>query len=563
MSKFPILSYQDIKNSNWAVADLVRDKGDGEAADYKRVVSPIVTFKRFLDLREEYVEKSIKTSDDYKYKDDNESIVDILPNFLNDHKVYRVNDEDISWYLVTWENIANYPDHPNQNEIEYQVGSGEDVAIVKTSALNKIQFMFEVIKSFSDDSTVRYFEENQFEEKSQKILKVEHFLEIFTIYNDYKFDYEHAEADLFGDAYMDLVGRFAEDEGKNGGQFFTPSDLVRNSIELVSPNVKSKETVVADLTAGACTFMTYAAKKLEDSIIAEAGEVSDENKEEVKSNIKKHLNQRVKFVTQEKDTASELLGMMNMRLHAIDNHVSFKGNTIEDWKGGFIGDYEGKVDYMFANPPYGLKDYGFGYADGAADKEGRWDMGVPKKGEGEYAFMLSILNLLNEQGKALVVLPLGTLFKDSTKLIRQKMLEKDWVEGIINLPSNLFFTTGIPVCLWVINKNKAKEDKDKVFMINAEAEFKKIDKNNVWQHERTNKNYIERIVDDGFSEYITLDTLKENDYNLSVSRYVYIEPEKEKVDMKELNVSIKDLYTSIDNYRNGNQDLFDSMEDVE
>lgn len=563
MSKttFPILSYQEIRKIIWDVADLVRDKGDGEAADYKRVVLPILTLKRYLDLREEYLNSDIKTSQDYQVLDDDETIVDILSDFMNSHKVYKVDEKHIGWYLVTWENIAEFPKRGENTDYEYTVGSGEDTAVVITKARNKVEFMFEVIKTFEDSSTIRYFEDNEFEVKSVKILG-KHFDEVFTLFNDYKFDYEHAEADLFGDAYMDLVGRFAEDEGKKGGQFFTPSTLVENSIELLQPTVKSKETLVADLTAGACTFMTYAAKYLEKEIIKQSEQLDDTTKAEIKKNIKEHLNKRVKFVTQEKDTASELLGMMNMRLHAIENHHSIKGNTITEWKDGFIGDYEGKIDYMYANPPYGLKDYGEAYAKGDGKNEARWNFDTPKKGEGEYAFLASIVNLLNEEGKALVVLPLGTLFKDSTKKIRQKLIEKDWVEGIINLPTNMFFTTGIPVCFWIINKNKAEADKNKIFMVNADQEFKKVEKNNVWQHVKTNKNYIERIVEEGFSEYVSLETLKENDFNLSVSRYVYVEQVREVVDMTALNKEISDLYSSIDDYRQSNQDLFDSMENI-
>jgi type I restriction enzyme M protein len=553
---FEKLSYEKIKKINWFVADTIRDKGDGDSSDYKKVTLPLITFKRFLDMREEFKRNEIYNSSDYEFEDND--LLEVLPIFMNTHKTYKVDDEHLKWYDIEWSDISNFPENPDRKNIEYRLGNGEkDRLTIQTNAANKIEFMFRVIETFNDSVTLNYFKRNEFEKTITKVLKNDYIEEIITELSKHKFDIEHAPEDLFGDAYMDLMGRFAAEEGKGGGEFFTPSNLVENSMKFARPHFKNNKVInIGDLTAGACTFMVYAAKDLEGQIQKE----NDKNPEN-KKDPKHEVNHKAQFITQEKTGTSELLGTMNMKLHGYDNHISYHGNTITDWKNGFIGDHEGEIDFMYANPPYGLKDYGYEYANDNSSKESRWKWGVPKKGEGEYAFISSIMNLLTEDGKAVIVLPLGILFKDSTQKIRQHFIENDWIEGVINMPSNMFYTTGIPVCLWVINKNKDEQDKKKIFMINADNDFTKAGTINEWEHEKSVLNYEKRTIEEGYSEYVTLETLKENDFNLSVSRYVYKEEEMEEIDIKALNNEINTLYDEINEYKELTKGLFDGAEE--
>jgi len=553
---FEKLSYEKIKKINWFVADTIRDKGDGDSSDYKKVTLPLITFKRFLDMREEFKRNEIYNSSDYEFEDND--LLEVLPIFMNTHKTYKVDDEHLKWYDIEWADVSNFPENPDRKNIEYRLGNGEkDRLTIQTNAANKIEFMFRVIETFSDSVTLNYFKRNEFEKTITKVLKNDYIEEIITELSKHKFDIKHAPEDLFGDAYMDLMGRFAAEEGKGGGEFFTPSNLVENSMKFARPHFKNNKIVkIGDPTAGACTFMVYAAKDLEGQVQKE----NDENPEN-KKDPKHEVNHKAEFITQEKTGTSELLGTMNMKLHGYDNHKSYHGNTITDWKNGYIGDHEGEVDFMYANPPYGLKDYGYEYANDNSSKEARWKWGVPKKGEGEYAFISSIINLLTEDGKAVIVLPLGILFKDSTQKIRQQFIENDWIEGVINMPSNMFYTTGIPVCLWVINKNKDEKDKKKIFMINADNDFTKSGTINEWEYEKSVSNYDNRHIEEGYSEYVTLETLKENDFNLSVSRYVYKEEEMEEIDIKALNSEINTLYDEINEYKELTKGLFDGVEE--
>jgi type I restriction enzyme M protein len=529
--EFPILTYADVQKINWFVADTIRDKGNTEASQYKLLALPLISLKRFLDMREEFKKDEIYTS--FEYEMEENSLTAVLPVKMVRHPAYAVHMDKLEWYDIEWSDIVKYADNADRNEIEYNLGDNR--CTVKTTAVDKVEFLFQVIESFSNPKTSRYFKSTDFTAVCKKYLPDHALTEIINELDKYKLDLKHAEEDIFADSYMDLMGRFAEGEGKKGGEFHTPSDLVKACIELMPPELHDGKSIkIGDITSGACTFMVYAAKEIEKTI------AGDDNGKK-----KKFINSNVEFVTQEKSEWSLGLGEMNVLFHGYENHKSFLGNTITQWKNGFIGDYEGKLDYIYANPPYGLKDYGMEYAKANSTREDRWSLGVPNKSEGEYAFILSILNLLSDTGKALIVLPLGTLFKNSTQEIRKRIIENDWLEGIITLPEKMFLTTNIPVCLWIINKNKKDIDKKKVFMIDASNSFIKTGKFNKWSKDDTIKCFIERINIDEFSKSVTIEEIVKYDYNISPNKSIEKKFDKENIDIKLLNVEIENLIESV------------------
>lgn len=537
---FPILSYADVQRINWFVADTIRDKGNTEASQYKLLALPIISLKRFIDMREEFKKEEIYTSFEYEMED--ESLTAVLPVKMARHPAYAVYADKLEWYDIEWSDIVKYPENPDRNEIEYNLGTNR--CSVKTNAVDKVEFLYQVIETFSNSKASRYFKSTDFINVSKKYVPNYALTEIINELDKYKLDLKHAEEDLFADSYMDLTGRFAESEGKKGGEFHTPSDLVKACVELMPPVIKNGKSIkIGDPTAGACTFMVYAAKEIEKTLDGTNAEK------------KKFVNSHVEFVTQEKSEWSLGLGEMNVLFHGYENHKSFLGNTITDWKNGFIGDYEGKLDYIYANPPYGLKDYGFEYAKANATKEDRWSLGVPNKSEGEYAFLESIINLLSDTGKALVVLPLGTLFKDSTKAIRQRIIENDWLEGIIGLPDKMFLTTGIPVCIWIINKNKDEKDQRKVFFVDSSKHIEKNRKFNIWQKQHCILNYKKRIAEPNFSSYVSYEKLQEYNFTLSINKYIETNNSfKEHIDIDNLNDEINKIITDL--YKNLKEDNF-------
>lgn len=544
--KFQKLTFSDIQKTNWKIADLIRDKGNGKNEDTPYIVYPLLTLKRFLDIREEDKIKRIRNSQDYKNEDHD------LNEYLDYYKAYDSRFKvktgiPYSWYDIQWEDIIRFEKNPDANEINYQLGHPEDEDFkhrlsVKTNAKNKIEFLFEVIESFDSHIIQDMLKEYQFEQVFKKMLSEQDQNEALSIFSEYKYYLECADEDVFGDAYMDITARFAASGGKKGGEFFTPTELTKAVTRMLNPKISNEGNYkIADPTAGACTFMIYAAENIKQN----------------SSLTQQDINNRVTFITQEKEKNSEIFGQLNLALHGYQNHISYHANTITQWKkkkdnqvseesNDAIGIWEGKIDLILANPPYGLNDYGIDYANDSKEIENRWEYGVPPKGEGEYAFLSSIINLLNEKGRAAVVLPLGTLFKDSTKNMRQRFVELGYIDAIVNMPSNMFLTTGIPVCVWFLSKGKTKEEIEKgVYLMDASECFEKEGKNNKFKGEKAEnaiETFLSKTEEIGFSKFVSLEDLKENNYNLSVSRYVFTEDEREYIDIDELNSSISEDY---------------------
>ena len=224
---------------------------------------------------------------------------------------------------------------------------------------------------------------------------------------------------------------------------------------------------------------------------------------------------------------------MNMFLHGVFNADIRKGDTLGDPQ--HLQDGELMVfDRVIANPPFSLKKWGKEAAD--TDAYGRFPYGTPPKDAGDLAFVQHMIASLNADGMMGVVMPHGVLFRGSSeKAIRQGILEDDLLEAVIGLPSGLFYGTGIPACLLIINKQKAPERKGKVIFINSELEYEEGKNQN-----KLRDTDITKVVDT-FNEYQTikryskvveLAEIQENDYNLNIRRYADTSPPPEIFDVK-------------------------------
>lgn len=540
--KFQKLTFSDIQKINWANADLIRDKGNGKNEDTPNIVFPLITLKRFMDLREEHKIKHIRQATEYFFEDEN--LVDYIKSMGFPDSRFKVAEGKESWYDIEWEDILRFQNNKDGEEREIHLGDIHDEdykhrLTIKTSAKTQTDFLFEVIESFESPIIKEMLIEYNFENTFLKVIPSAYRKETLDTFKDVKYYLEYADEDVFGDVYMDITGRFASLGGKKGGEFFTPTELTKALVKMRNPKIENnKDYILSDLTAGACTFMVYAAEHIR----------------KVKNWSPSELNKYIRFVTQEKEKNSEIFGKLNLAFHGYNNHTSYHANSILDWKkdslgNPTIGTWENKADCILANPPYGLKDYGFDYATENKNYEKRWEYGVPPKGEGEYAFILSIINLLNAKGEAAIVLPLGTQFKDSTKNIRQRLIEEGLVEAIVNLPANMFLTTGIPVCAWFLKKGRTTEEQEQgVYFMDASECFEKDGKNNKFIGEKADNailTFLNKEEIEGLSKQISLDILKENNFNLSATRYVFKEEEKEHIDIKTLNYSISKDYQDL------------------
>jgi type I restriction enzyme M protein len=224
---------------------------------------------------------------------------------------------------------------------------------------------------------------------------------------------------------------------------------------------------------------------------------------------------------------------MNMFLHDVLNADIRKGDTLGDPQ-HLVGGELRVFDRVIANPPFSLKKWGKDAADN--DPYGRYPYGTPPKDKGDLAFIQHMIASLNRDGKMGCVVPHGVLFRGSSeKKIRQGILDDDLLEAVVGLPSALFYGTGIPAALLIINKNKPVERQGKVLFINGELEY--ADGKNQNKLRDQDIEHILRVYDayedeKRYSKVVSMDEIKENDYNLNIRRYADTSPPPEPFDVK-------------------------------
>ena len=540
------MNYSTIQNIVWHFADMMRDNSSGTVEDYAKIVLPTTLVKRTMDLQKEFIQKNGKSF--FDLVDMGISTVEQALKDIN-AKSYKFFDFDVivskkvqpTVMLLSWDNLMNYSENPNKEVKTVNVMFGQKY---ETQAADFIELMFEYVDVLNNYMQYVF---TTFEYKSLLLHKNVIPVAIFSKechdgLNKYEFTMENISTDMFSDIYMDLIGRFAHDSGKKGGEFFTPTKLVKSAwqfldIKRIANQLANGERTtlsIGDPTAGSNTFLVYGYELIKQAC------------EEMKAeNVSANMFQ---FYAQELKGFQYCLGLMNMIFHnMIDQYnqgipiSNQNNNVITNYSAG-IGTQKGRLDLVVANPPYGTKDYGYEDSLGKQTTDSRWaTYGVPIRKEGEMAFLLTIVDLLNEMGKSVVVMPLGTLFRNSGAALREKLLTNDLIEGIVTLPSNMFLTTTIPVCLWILNKHKDEQDKNKVFMVNATQDFIKVGKFNDWQTDISINAYLGREVIEDYSGYATVEEIKKNKFNLSVQRYFSKTEEEEEIDLVALEAEIAEL----------------------
>ncbi len=318
---------------------------------------------------------------------------------------------------------------------------------------------------------------------------------LVTIFNDLDFRGSRAEGDdLLGDAYEYLMRHFATESGKSKGQFYTPAEVSRILAKVVGigPHTSQDQTVY-DPACGSGSLLLKAA--------AEAP-------------------RGMTIYGQEKDNATWALSKMNMILHGNEIAEIEKGDTLTSPQ--FTrNDQLRTFDFVVMNPPFSVKSW----SNGLEHDYGRFEYGRPPEKNGDYAFLLHALKSLNSTGKAAIILPHGVLFRGHAEAtIRRNLLQHGFVKGVIGLPANLFYGTGIPACIVVLDKENAPA-RTGVFMIDASKGFIKDGNKN-----RLRSQDIHKIVDtftkqvelDRYSRMVPLSEIADpkNDYNLNIPRYI-------------------------------------------
>jgi type I restriction enzyme M protein len=328
---------------------------------------------------------------------------------------------------------------------------------------------------------------------------VERLSNLVAIFQKPELDFSKNRADnddILGDAYEYLMRHFATESGKSKGQFYTPSEVSRimSKVLGITPQNTRASTTAYDPTCGSASLLL--------KVASEAG---------------KHIT----LEGQEMDMTTAGLARMNMILHDFPTANILTGNTLSDPKFK-DGEKLRTYDLVVANPPFSVKTWSTGLTP-SNDPYQRFEWGEPPAKQGDYAFLLHIIRSMKSSGKGACILPHGVLFRGNAEaVIRRNLVRSGILKGIIGLPANLFYGTGIPACILVLDKENATARKG-IFMIDASKGFIKDGNKN-----RLRERDLHQIVDvftnaeehPGYSRLVPLDEIEKNDFNLNLPRYI-------------------------------------------
>jgi type I restriction enzyme M protein len=329
---------------------------------------------------------------------------------------------------------------------------------------------------------------------------VDRLTNLIAIFEDNRLDFSKNRAegdDILGDAYEYLMRHFATESGKSKGQFYTPAEVSRILAQIIgiSKAKTTNATSAYDPTCGSASLLL----KIGDQATA-----------------------KITLYGQEKDAATSGLARMNMILHDNPTALIAQGNTLADPKFK-DGNTLKTFDFVVANPPFSDKRWSTGI-DPLHDPYERFQpFGTPPAKQGDYAYLLHIVRSLKSTGKGACILPHGVLFRGNAEAdIRRNLIRKGYIKGIIGLPANLFYGTGIPACIVVVDKQDAHARKG-IFMIDASSGFMKDGPKN-----RLRAQDIHKIVDvfnkqleiPKYSRMISVEEIEKNEFNLNIPRYI-------------------------------------------
>ena len=348
-----------------------------------------------------------------------------------------------------------------------------------------------------------------------------------------------ADSDTLGDAYEYLIGEFAAGSGKKAGEFYTPQQISTILSEIVTldsqepmTGKKKKLDKVLDMACGSGSLLLNVRKRIKDS----GGSVG-------------------KIYGQEKNITTYNLARMNMLLHGMkDTEFDiFHGDTLENsWSllNEMNPSKKTEFDAIVANPPFSLR---WEPNDTLAEDFRFKSYGLAPKSAADFAFLLHGFHFLGKEGTMAIILPHGVLFRGGAEeRIRTKLLKDNHIDTVIGLPSNLFYSTGIPVCILVLKKCKKHDD---VLFINASEHYERGKRQNTLREGKNGEpNDIQKIVEtyqfrpdhiERYARRVSMDEIEKNGYNLNISRYVSTSVDEVQIDLNEVNKKLSAINETI------------------
>ncbi|WP_212005896.1 class I SAM-dependent DNA methyltransferase [Chitinophaga sp. HK235] len=486
----------------WDSANILR--GSIDSSDFKNYIFGLLFLKRVNDVFEEEVETIMKTE-----------------------KVSRAQAEGDTFFKL-----------PDVARWEYLKSLTENVGIALDKAFAAIEESNARLRIDGVLTATKFGDKEKLSDPTlMRLLRHfnEHSLRNGDLYTP----------DLLGDAYEYLIKQFADDAGKKGGEFYTPRGVVKLLVQLVKPQPGNK---VYDPTCGSGGMLIEAARYIAEQPGGLVG---------------KNIN--VSLFGQEKNLGTWAIAKLNMLLHNYVEANLEKGDTLIEPKHQQNGELM-LFDRVIANPPFSQdkwwtiaeanmpkkigkdgkeKEVALNYNKVVVDKYGRFQYGIPPRGYADLAFLQHMLSVLRQDGKMAVVLPHGTLFRGGAEReIRKRLLEADVVEGIIGLPPALFYNTSIPASIWVLNKKKKEKLQNNVIVIDSSNDFHEGKTQN-----EILDNHICRVIEcyqeckeiEGYLNIVSIEDIQSNDYNLNISRYVFLEELGEEIDINKVSLQLQNL----------------------
>ncbi len=454
----------------WESANILR--GPVDAADFKTYIFPLLFFKRISD----------------------------------------VYDEELAVALQESEGDVEYAHFPENHRFQVPEGCHwRDVRAKSANIGHALQKAMRCIERANPDTLHGIFGDAQWTNKdrlSDALLKdlIEHF-------SSMNLDNQHCRADVLGQAYEYLIKKFADLTNKKAGEFYTPRSVVSLIVRILAP--KAGDTVY-DPACGTGGMLLEALH-----YVKEHG--GDE-----------HL-MLGNLYGQEKNLTTSAIARMNLFLHGAEDFHIERGDTLRQ-PAFYSGDSLAVFDCVIANPPFSLERWGDELWTN--DPYGRNFAGVPPTKSGDFAWIQHMISsMARKTGRMAVVLPHGVLFRMAKEgAIRRKLLEMDLLEAVIGLGLNLFYGTGLAACVLVFRETKPKAHRQKVLFIDASREFKTGRAQNelLPQHVETIHRWYADYRDvEGVCRVVTLDEIRENDFNLNIPRYVEPVIEEESMTVEE------------------------------
>lgn len=501
---------KNITSSLWEMANKLR--GTMDASEYKNYILPFMFYRYLSENQDEYLK--VNGLEDFYEVTDEEEKEDYLEE-ISKGIGYAIDP------AYTWDKIVSQIENHKIKASDFQDMFDSFNTNAKRNEIASADFA----NVFSDVNLGDTRLGSGTNERAKALNDIVMMINEFTFKDD-------SGRDILGDVYEYLIGQFAANAGKKGGEFYTPHEVSQVLAKIVTADTHKTDSQfrVYDPTMGSGSLLLTVQKELPNG--DEEGSVE--------------------FYGQELNTTTYNLARMNLMMHDVNykNMELKRADTLDaDWP---FAEKDGtqiplKFDAVVANPPYSQK---WNVKDVDREKDTRFKgFGVAPASKADYAFVLHGLYHLDKEGTMAIVLPHGVLFRGASEgKIRKNIIDNNLLDTVIGLPANLFYGTSIPTCVLVFKGREARKTKDVLF-IDASSEFEKGKNQNKLTAENINKiidTYHNRESVEKYSHLATLDEIKENDYNLNIPRYVDTFEEEEVIPLSQVAKDLTDVKEEIE-----------------